>query len=522
MASYGLRVETDTWTETLADLGTVELRNIVAVVPGRSEDAIIIVAHRDNAGPDRPRGNNASGTAALAELVRGFGPQESQPAPMPARTLVFVSTDAGAFGGAGSARFARVSEYAENALAVVVLDGIGGSGRPRIALAGDRPASPARALLSTASARIAEQTGARAEIPSVLAQLVDLAIPFAAGEQGPFLAREIAAITITTQESGESGVPSGDPPGPIAEARLGELGRATEALIGSIDASVGAAFGTPDSLFFGERVASGWAFRLTLVVAVAPFVLGVVDLLARSRRRRIPFRPAARALRARLLFWAYAGFLLWMGAVVGVLPTGAALALPPSSEVVTDPRTAGVALLVIALLLGWLVGRRRLVPGGRPTLEERLAGTVVGLTWLAIVAVAVALTKPYALTFVLPSLYSWLWLPLLARRGGRAGVYAVGLAGACVGLLALGSQLGLNPLDTTYYVASLASVGYVSVWTVLLVLGWAASAAQLGAVAFGRYAPYAAGVEPPPPGAVRGTVAGVARRLRSRSYPSGT
>ncbi len=40
----------------------------------------------------------------------------------------------------------------------------------------------------------------------------------------------------------------------------------------------------------------------------------------------------------------------------------------------------------------------------------------------------------------------------------------------------------------------LSTVGYVSLFSVLLALAWLTAAAQLGALAFGRYAPYAGGV----------------------------
>jgi peptidase M28-like protein len=89
----GLPAEEDVWSADIPDLGVVELRNVVTVIPGRSEEAIIVVAHRDNAGVSQPLGDNASGTAALAELARGYAPQELAPAPQPDRTLVLVSTD---------------------------------------------------------------------------------------------------------------------------------------------------------------------------------------------------------------------------------------------------------------------------------------------------------------------------------------------------------------------------------------------------------------------------------------------
>jgi hypothetical protein len=76
ISTLGLATDEERWTEDLADLGRVELRNIVTVVPGRSSETIVLVAHRDNGGAGRPFGDNASGTAALIELARGFAPQE--------------------------------------------------------------------------------------------------------------------------------------------------------------------------------------------------------------------------------------------------------------------------------------------------------------------------------------------------------------------------------------------------------------------------------------------------------------
>ena len=57
----GLTTATDTWTEDIPDLGSVELNNVVTTVPGRSDETIVVVAHRDNAGTDQALGDNASG-----------------------------------------------------------------------------------------------------------------------------------------------------------------------------------------------------------------------------------------------------------------------------------------------------------------------------------------------------------------------------------------------------------------------------------------------------------------------------
>jgi hypothetical protein len=287
---------------------------------------------------------------------------------------------------------------------------------------------------------------------------------------------------------------------------LDQLGDATEALLSSLDSSLGGAFRTPDSVFFADRAASGWAVRLTLVLGVVPFALGLVDLIVRGRRRGLPFRPALRALRSRLVVALFAGLLLWIGALGGVFPTGAALPLSPFTESLENPSVGGIVLLVGALTVGWLVSRNRLVARRPTTAEERLAGLATALACVAVVAVVLAAAKPYALVFVLPSLYAWLWLPIERRLWQRVAMFVVGLAGPVLGLVLLANELALSIPRATLYALGLVTVGYVPLSSALLGLVWLAAAAQVAAIAFGRYAPYADGAEPPPPGAIRSLV----------------
>src|SRR5262249_41246167 len=93
-----------------------------------------------------------------------------------------------------------------------------------------------------------------------------------------------------------------------------------------------------------------------------------------------------------------------------------------------------------------------------------------------------------------------------------------GLAGPVLGLVVLARELGLSVGDTALYLTGLVTVGYVPVVSVLVAIAWLGAAGQLAALAFGRYAPYAGGAEPPPRGVVRESVATVARRERARRY----
>ena len=187
-----------------------------------------------------------------------------------------------------------------------------------------------------------------------------------------------------------------------------------------------------------------------------------------------------------------------------MLPTGAALPLPPFTDVVENPPIGGLLLLACAFVLGWLVARRRLAPQRPTTAEERLAGLATALATIAVAAIVLALANPYALVFVLPSLYAWLWLPVERRFWQRVLLFAAGLAGPLVALLLLADELGISIVGAALYSVGLATVGYVSLTSVLVTLVWLAAAAQVAAITFGRYAPYADGAEPPPSGAFRG------------------
>ncbi len=80
LRSYGFRVQRDRFSADIPGLGEQPLENVYAVVPGRSGEALVVLAHRDNVGVGPGANDNASGTGALLELARGYGLRAS-PAP---------------------------------------------------------------------------------------------------------------------------------------------------------------------------------------------------------------------------------------------------------------------------------------------------------------------------------------------------------------------------------------------------------------------------------------------------------
>jgi hypothetical protein len=485
---YGFDPQVDSFRATVPGHGRAELRNVVAVRSGPSRGAIVFLAHRDNTGVSRGENDNASGTAALIELARAYAPIAG-PSGVQARsahTLVFVSTDGGAYGAIGAARFAEQSVYADDAVAVIVLDAIGGPSAPRLVLDGDRPQSPDTTLVRTAAVRVLEQTGQEPLRPTALRQLLDLGFPFTLREQGPLLARGVPALTLTTLPEGRHGKVEYDA---LNERRLSEVGRAVQGLLGSLDGGLELAEGTSSYLYLGRRTIRGWAIQLVLITALLPFVMGAVDLFARCRRRRIPLVPAVLGLRSRLGFWIYAGLLLLVAAKLGVFPEAEdGRPLPPG---VAEPPLVGAAVLVTLLVAGWLVGRERLIPRRRVRVRETLAGYSVALLALGLLALVVVATNPFALVYLLPSLYAWLWLPQIYDRPPvlRLGLFLGGFAGPLLLVAGVARPYDLS-FDAPWYVLSLVATGYTPWLTVALGFAWLAVAAQLAALAVGRYAPY--------------------------------
>ena len=490
LRSYDFDVERQTFSAEIPGVGTRELVNLVAVAPPtgpantQSNRAVVVMAHRDNVGLSQGADDNASGTGALLELARDLGNASlSHP-------IVLVSTDGGAYGGLGAAHFAETRRFAGRIAALVNLDAIGSGGSPRLEFAGDTSRVPSPTLLATADSSIESETEVAPKRPGALAQLVDLAFPFSFYEQAPFVSRGVPAVTITTGNS-RPRPPVGDTLANLDEEQIGELGRAAQMLLGSLDESAEVASGTQSYLYFGTRILYGWTLQLTLVAALIPFLAATVDLFARCRRRHIALLPALRSYLSRLCVWLWVGLVFALFVAVGLLPSGEDRPIGPDTAAAGDWPVAALAALLGVSTVAWLILRPRLTPTRSIAREEALGGHLAAMVVLALVALVATAVNPYTLLFLLPSLHAWLWLPQVRDRGRavQAAVYAIGFLGPFLLFASFAWRFDMG-FDAIWYVLALAAVGYVPVPLVLAFLAWGAAAGQVGAVAIGTYAPY--------------------------------
>jgi hypothetical protein len=482
LAPYGFKVHPDTFTATVRGRHTT-LVDLVAAKAGLSAREIVVMAHRDDSGNGTGLDDNASGTAALIELARSYAPTAvAQRSSLP-YSLLFVSTDGAEEGALGAAHFAAEAQTRQSAIAVINLDTIAGNGRPRLEFGADGPRSPAPGLLETLRIALAHESGGDPSRPTGLEQLTSLAFPFSAYEQAPLVSSGIPAVTLTTGSARPTA--AGEH---LNRARLGEIGLATEDTIDAMEQGVALAQGPTSYVFLGQRVVRGWAIEIVLVAMLLPFIAAAVDLFARCRRRRIRIGPALRSYRSRLGFWAWAGALFLVFAVLGFWGDTGRHA--PSLYDVSWPAGTLTVLCLLAAI-GWLVTRERLLPRRPIRKEEQLAGHAAALLALAVVGLLVAATNPFALILLLPCLHLWLWLPQVQARSPilRAAVLLAGFAGPAYLVWTFATHYGLG-WDAPWYIAKLFASGYAPRTLLVISIAWLAAAGQLFALAANRYAPY--------------------------------
>jgi Peptidase family M28 len=508
--TYGFAVRTQPFTAVIPGHGRVRLQNLVAEAVGRSPQRIVVMAHRDDDGIGQGANDNASGTAALVELARSYSSGVT-----PAHTIVFLSTDGGAFGALGAKHFVGNAATRNDVIAVVNLDSIAGRGHVRLQLAGDTPRSPSGVLLETASARLQAETGRAPERPSALDQLVDLAVPFSLYEQAPFLAAGIPALTVTTSGDRRPDA-AADTPERLDRRHFEQVGSATQSLIAALDQGLEFAQGTSSYLDIG-RLIRGWAVELVLIAALLPFLAATVDLFARCRRRHIPLAPALRSYRSRLAFWIWVALLFELFAVAGAWGVGDARPIAPTTSAARSWPAAALLGLCALALVGWLVSRERLIPRRPVRPAEELAGHTAALLCLGALSLVVAALNPFALVLLLPSLHVWLWLPNLqsAPRWVRLAVLLLGLAGPAVLVRSFATRYGLG-WDAPWYLLELRAVGYLPFAVVPVAVAWLASAAQLTALVSGRYSPYPSAAERPPRGPIREAIRRIVLTSRAK------
>jgi hypothetical protein len=453
----------------------VAMSNVIAYRPGRSPQIIAVILHRDGS-----TGGDAAGTGLLIQLARTFVDMPRD------RGLVLVSTDGGTTGGQGAAAFGGTWALRSRIVAAVVLDRVAApSGTAlRIVVRSDTTRGTSPTLYSTARDGVDAFYGTPAREAGFYDQLSGYAIPYATREQGPLIARGVPALTLTAGDAGDNIPLSG-----LDAAQLGRVGGAAANIVAELNSAVTVETGGEPALFLSGKVLRGWLAQVTIALLLVPFVVCVLDIVARLRRRRISLGPAIRALGLRVAAWFAALATLWVEAIVpgGLMPRFDTAALRGE----TGATTAGILLAAGVGLLVWRFGSRpRLLREPGVSGSDRTSGLAGGLVGMLFATILLTAVDPFTLIVLLPAAHLWLWIPASSRLGrqGMLACYLAGFVGLAAVMWELAGPQGLGSEAPRALVAMIAS-GYLSpVVSACLCLA-AAAAAQIGALVLGRYGP---------------------------------
>jgi hypothetical protein len=459
MAQAGFRVRNVIREGETID-GSRQLRTVIAERTGTVDDRVVVVAHRDAAGPRAEA--ELSGTAALLELARVFGaPRQTR------RTLTLVSTSGGSGGAAGAAALA--DELPGPVGAVLVLGDLASRNvsAPLVTPWSNALGATPLRLRATVQEAVRIETGSRAGQPRALSQFARFALPATFGEQGTLLARGLPAVLLSI--GGDRPPPAG---APIARGRLQAFGRAALRTVTVLDAAPeGPAMGpeaTSSDLLTSRKVVPGWAVRLFTGALLLTVAITAIDALAALRRRREPVLGWVRWTLAAALPFAFAALVARLLGLTGLVIAPDA-PVPPSA---LPPQAGALLVVALAVVAGWLWLRPAVLRATRSAGDpaEPGAGLVVVLVAVA-ATICLWVANPYAAALVIPALHVWLFALAPGSRLRRApGVLLVALGVLPLALAAVGlaGSLGLGFVDAVWEGLQLAAGGHISALSLLL------------------------------------------------------
>src|SRR3954471_20179189 len=396
----------------------VDLRNLIATLPGESNRQIALIAPRDVA-----RGSGAvttaAATAAMLEIADSFSGTSHD------KTLVFVSTDGSSIGAQGTRRFIR--DYSDAGLldAAIVLSqpAVQVPAAPLVIPWSTGPQSTASQLDDTANAVVSKEAATPAGDEGPLADLFRLALPAGLGEQGPLIDAGLPAVRLSSD--GELPLdPAEDTPDNFNADTFARFGRASLALILALDASPGPVQHGPSGYIgLAGNLLPGWTIAMLALALLFPVALAAGSGLASAARSPIEA--------VRGFAWAGLRSVPFLGALL-VLLAAALMGPMPSPDFPFDPRvetlgTGGTISVAAAILLYCAIAffLRPLRPPPPPAASTAAPAAVL-LACAA--ALGVWLINPYLALLVAIGLQAWLFAA--ARPAGRlaaAGLVLVGL-----------------------------------------------------------------------------------------------
>lgn len=472
MTGLGWRCAVDNW-EVVNDSRNLPLQNVLCMLPGRSEQVILVVAHHDQS-PETVQGadNDASGIAIMLHLAEIFAAEDQLP-----YTLVFMSSDGEESGMLGTRRLVSIEDDLDTIIAAVSLDNLGKWFYDGLEMS---PIGQFQGYGPLWLQRLAQESARAAgdvwipKIHAPLDQALNQAVPVSFMDQGPLVAAGVPAFgfagTVPAEYVDlhwETYHSPGDTMALQSADVLAQAGQATEALIRQLNTMSSFPAERGPYLYDQQRDSVLRGPLLWLILIAFPGLFLVASALA---GRKLPGGYET-ALTTALPHFAGlwlpligAILLLYAFVAIGIMDSFAVYPASPKDPILTHPRWLAVIL--------WFVGLWELLQLGRHLaglyMADRPAPTFAHIRSLALLIVGlgalfIAVKNPFSLLLLLPLL---LWL-LIGRRAGLGRVLDWLLflgGGLMIYLLAyvFGFQILRIDLAVLWYLMMMFSIQMVS------------------------------------------------------------
>jgi len=476
-AALGFSTSRDRFDGTF-DGHDVRMTNLTGVLNAPSDRQVVVMAPRDAAAS--PGTSSASSTAVLLQLAQALDGSSRR------KTFVFVSLDGSAAGQAGARRFAEHYPDRSKVDAVLMVDDIGAdrSKRPFVIPWATSSRRGSLQVFRTADAALAHESAARSRQDSWAAQFIRQAWPLTLRGQGPLVADDLDAVTMTA--TGEVPRSGSDTIDKISSDRLQTFGRAAFGSALAYDANQFIKASPRRYLVAGRKVVPDWAITMLAVGLILPAVVASFDAFARARRRNLPVGRWMRWALAAAVPVALVLAVAWVFEALGWLPGSAAEALTPGTKPSAGEALAPLLALLVVGVVAWVFGRPMLARRADPVaLSGPGAAVAIGLL-LSVEVLAICIVDPFTALVLVPAAHLCV-LAALPERPRRPVLAGGMLAGALIlPLLALvyyGDRFGLGA-DLFSYALLLVESATGSIWTAVLgslVAGTLASAAIVAA-----------------------------------------
>jgi hypothetical protein len=451
LRDVAIKSTTKTFTTTLGHT-TEQLRNVVVVLPGQTSDALLISAPRDDQlQPEAGSLAGASGTGILLDLVQVFAARPHE------KTLIFVSSEGGSYGGLGLAHFLETDPLGADVKAVLSIQGLGREQRTELlgGVTGPRTTTPGWFVALAADTLHQAELGLR--LPALPDQIATQSLKIAQGEQVAGLRDGIPSLRL--YDEGQD---------IVTTTGLATQGAAVERLILSLDSGGNIPSAPPTALVLSSgRYLTARALNILGVLLLLPTAVMAAAWLIVTRLRPDAWLRYLRNLVSFVLPLALVVLGARLLALVGVLPRYPYQAPTASGTPATTPEVLLSALLLvvgIAVLfvcrhyLGYLKPSEPLIMAEMGKLSMGLLVLLAGLTLLAghapfslLTGLTAAWIWPLATCFAEPRPVTAPWWPR-ARSNRRLLLF---------GLIA--------PVLLYAYLAVEIGMGWWSGWWFLLV-----------------------------------------------------